>query len=296
MITIRQLEIFAAVTRNGSFRQAAESLGISPVAISEQIRLLEQRLGCDLFVRTPGGPVSLTTAGVRAEARVAALLADINDLIDEIGSFERTGRRVINVALHGFLMRTMHDKVITFNDSHQDVEVRLSLDEQRSQVLLDKVNDRRLDLAYFYTYDETEAPGTSFVRDEPLAIFVGPEHPLTGVKQVQAGALNEYARVCLSSSNPLRQAVDRALGAVGAGGGRLDVESDDFGLLLHSVIRNRGFICGFLESADELRPHGLVPIELEPALPPLQVRLASRRSATYDLTLRALIAAIGEAV
>lgn len=58
------LRAFEAAARHMSFKDAADELGVTPTAISHQIRLLEAFCGCDLFRRRPR-PLTLTTAGER---------------------------------------------------------------------------------------------------------------------------------------------------------------------------------------------------------------------------------------
>ncbi len=59
-----ELRAFEAAARHLSFKKAAAELGVTPTAISDQIRLLEQYCGRALFRRTPR-PVSLTETGAR---------------------------------------------------------------------------------------------------------------------------------------------------------------------------------------------------------------------------------------
>jgi LysR family glycine cleavage system transcriptional activator len=58
------LRAFEAAARHLSFKKAAAELGVTPTAISHQIRLLEQYCGRALFRRRPR-PLSLTEAGAR---------------------------------------------------------------------------------------------------------------------------------------------------------------------------------------------------------------------------------------
>ena len=57
-----QLKYFVAAAESRSFTKAAEQFYISQTAITQQIRLLEEMLGCPLFDRSTR-PVSLTSAG-----------------------------------------------------------------------------------------------------------------------------------------------------------------------------------------------------------------------------------------
>lgn len=59
-----ELSAFDAAARHLSFKLAAVELGVTPTAISHQIRLLERYCGCRLFRRRPR-PLSLTQEGAR---------------------------------------------------------------------------------------------------------------------------------------------------------------------------------------------------------------------------------------
>lgn len=64
-----ELRAFDAAARHLSFKKAAAELGVTPTAISHQIRLLERYCGRALFRRRPR-PLSLTDAGARLSPAV----------------------------------------------------------------------------------------------------------------------------------------------------------------------------------------------------------------------------------
>ncbi|WP_043284280.1 LysR family transcriptional regulator [Paraburkholderia oxyphila] len=71
--TVRQgaldgVEAFLSVARHRSFRKAAAELGVTPSAISQAVRVLEERIGAALFTRTTRS-VGLTEAGERFLSR-----------------------------------------------------------------------------------------------------------------------------------------------------------------------------------------------------------------------------------
>lgn len=70
------LVVFVAVAREGNFTRAAARLGVSPSAVSQTLRGLEERLGVRLLTRTTRS-VTRTEAGER-------LLRDIAPLLDQI--------------------------------------------------------------------------------------------------------------------------------------------------------------------------------------------------------------------
>src|SRR5688500_7193491 len=104
-VEVRHLAALEAVAREGSFGRAAEALGYTQSAISQQIQTLERIVGERLLER-PGGPraVSLTEAGQlllrHAEAivsRLHAAQADMTALVEgqagslRIGTFPSVG-------------------------------------------------------------------------------------------------------------------------------------------------------------------------------------------------------------
>jgi LysR family transcriptional regulator, glycine cleavage system transcriptional activator len=86
LIELRALE---AAARHLSFKQAAAELGVTPTAISHQIRLLEQYCGRALFRRRPR-PLSLTDAG----ARLFPVVRDsLEAIAAELGAIRRRDDR-----------------------------------------------------------------------------------------------------------------------------------------------------------------------------------------------------------
>jgi LysR family transcriptional regulator (chromosome initiation inhibitor) len=63
MFDYDQLAALAAVVRTGSFDRAAQQLGVTPSAVSQRLKLLEERVGAALVVR--GQPNVATPAGAR---------------------------------------------------------------------------------------------------------------------------------------------------------------------------------------------------------------------------------------
>jgi LysR family glycine cleavage system transcriptional activator len=80
------LRAFEAAARKLSFKDAAEELGLTPTAISHQVRLLEDHCGVKLFRRRPR-PLALTPAG---EKLLPALRAGFDTFAAALSSIGRT--------------------------------------------------------------------------------------------------------------------------------------------------------------------------------------------------------------
>lgn len=117
--------MFLAVADCQGFRAAARQLGITPSAVSQGIRSLEERVGAPLFSRTTRS-VRLTEAGERLLAHARPAVDMLTAGLDAAGNLggEITGRLRINVprpTLPLLVNRLLPD----FLDAHPNVELEL---------------------------------------------------------------------------------------------------------------------------------------------------------------------------
>jgi DNA-binding transcriptional LysR family regulator len=80
-----ELSAFAAIVEHGSFARAAAQLGISPSALSQSIRSLEERMGVRLLNRTTRS-VSPTGAGSRLISRLGPALKELDAAVLDVGN------------------------------------------------------------------------------------------------------------------------------------------------------------------------------------------------------------------
>lgn len=86
--SLHSLRAFEGAARHRHFAHAADELGLTPTAISHQVRQLEEVLGLKLFHRYPR-PIRLTEAGARlfpvlrdSLDRIAAALTQLTDSVE----------------------------------------------------------------------------------------------------------------------------------------------------------------------------------------------------------------------
>jgi DNA-binding transcriptional LysR family regulator len=91
-LSLRHLQALRAVSEHGSYRRAAQALGYSQAAITQQIGALERILGERVFDRHPGPrPVTLNAVGQEVLAAAAEML-DRAELLDARVAALRDGR------------------------------------------------------------------------------------------------------------------------------------------------------------------------------------------------------------
>jgi DNA-binding transcriptional LysR family regulator len=85
-ITLKQLRALVAINDNGSLTAAAETLGLTPPAVSTQLRLLEENLGSRLVMRGNDGKTSLTSSGQQVLTSVRQVEATLTSCYDRVKS------------------------------------------------------------------------------------------------------------------------------------------------------------------------------------------------------------------
>ncbi len=285
MMTIRQMRIFTAAARSGSFRACAEDLGLSQVVISTHIRAIEKHLGIALFERRSGLAAELTERGRHAHERMAAILADIDDLGRELA--EPRGRRVLRFTTYSFLLLKNEDRLDVFRNGHPNVDLVIDIQPPDTAALANRVQRGDVDCACFFALDASDVPQSRLIGTTELAIYVGSGHPLASVRGVTGEMLCDHPRIALPPSDPQRTLTDRALAAIDGAAPQIAMETDALALMLHTVRRNSAWICMFAETIDDNFP-GLRRLDLARPLPPVEVRLLTRPSARHDPALRDL--------
>jgi len=95
MLDYAYLSAVSTIVREGSFERAARSLNVTPSAISQRIKQLEERLGCVLIVR--GQPCTATETGrllCRHVERVSMLEQDLRTALPRVAPSGMDGGRV----------------------------------------------------------------------------------------------------------------------------------------------------------------------------------------------------------
>jgi LysR family transcriptional regulator, glycine cleavage system transcriptional activator len=118
------LKAFEAAARHNSLTVAADELNVSQVAVSRQVRVLEDYLGVTLFRRLNRG-IELTKEGIALYAGVANAFQSIETATRQVS---RRGQRNI-LAIRSYVTfshRWLMPRLSAFHDEHPRVEVRIS--------------------------------------------------------------------------------------------------------------------------------------------------------------------------
>lgn len=135
-LPLQALRTFVEVGQRGSIKAAAQALHVTSGAVSQQIRLLEDRLGMALFTRHRQG-VRFTEAGARVHPLLLEAFAQIDTAVSTLHTLkDRQTLTVSTVAT--FAASWLVPRLGRFNQLHPHIEVRV----EATSNLVDLRHDR----------------------------------------------------------------------------------------------------------------------------------------------------------
>jgi LysR family transcriptional regulator, chromosome initiation inhibitor len=130
MLDYAALSALAAVIREGSFERAAQALFVTPSAVSQRIRSLEERVGSALVVR--GQPCRATDTGRRLcqhVDRVRLLEQELQSALPTLAP-EGLARVALPIAVNADSLATWFAPAVTAYAANAPVLVELMVDDQ----------------------------------------------------------------------------------------------------------------------------------------------------------------------
>lgn len=135
---LQALRAFTEVGRHGSIKLAAQALGVTSGAVSQQIRLLEDRLGVTLFVRSHH-KMSLSEAGDQV---YPVLLTAFDQIEQAMHTLEATKqRKTLTIStVPSFAASWLIPRLANFKQRHPDIEIRVEASPTLVDLRRDKVD------------------------------------------------------------------------------------------------------------------------------------------------------------
>jgi DNA-binding transcriptional LysR family regulator len=191
----RQLAALVAVVETGTFGAAADELGYTQSAVSQQVAALERVAGASLLVR-PGGPrrVSLTPAGEALVVHARAVLARLQAARTDLDAISAGDRGTLRVGT----MQSVGTKVLPwllkrFRAARPGVTLSPHETFDHAE-LVDAVESGRFDLS-FAPLPVREGPfAVRRVLDDPFVLVAPADAEVAGARSV---SLRQAARLPL---------------------------------------------------------------------------------------------------
>jgi DNA-binding transcriptional LysR family regulator len=209
----RQLAAFCAVVERKSFSEAAERLGVTQPAVSQQIRSLEERVGQQLLDRS-GRRVEPTEAGSRLYRSAQRLLTLERQLLEEVaGEAEGPLRGQLAIGASTGPGGTVVPVLLCeFAEANPDVTIDLTISD--TQTIVDRVARRELELGIVGATPRNRSVAYEpFFRDE-VVLVCPPGHAFAG-KTVSLDDLRGERLIVMQEGAGVRQVIEDELREAG---------------------------------------------------------------------------------
>jgi DNA-binding transcriptional LysR family regulator len=204
--TFRQLEIFEAIARHGSFTRAADTLHLTQPTVSMQIRKLTDTVGVPL-VEQIGKKIVLTDAGQDLALTVREIFAILDRYemrVAERRGMKRGRLRLVAITTASYFAPRLLGE---FGRRYPGIEVSLRV-TNREQVLASIAEN--LDDLYILGQppEDIDVVATAFM-DNPLIAIAAPDHPLARDTAIPLARLATEPWLMREAGSGTRKAIER---------------------------------------------------------------------------------------
>lgn len=206
-MNLRDLQYLVALAELNSFSQAADRCCVSQPTLSNQIRKLEETLGVTLFERT-NKRVMITETGEQIVVHARRILAEVDGMqeLAQLSHDPLAGRLRLGAfpTLSSYLLPGLVPRITAALP-----RIKLVLVEEKTQVLIDRLNRGELDAAFLaLPVQDPKLVECPLFYDE-FMLAVPPSHALAGHERINQSVLAGESLLLLEEGHCLRdQALD----------------------------------------------------------------------------------------
>ena len=255
--TLRQLQLFEAIVRLGSFTRAAEELFLTQPTVSMQIKKLADSMGLPLFEHV-GRNVSPTEAGLELYEscrRIFETLANLEMKLADLKGIKRGRLRlgVITTAKY-FAPEILGE----FCQQYPGIEVALKVSNRDR--IIERINANEDDLYIMgqAPSDQSDIEAFPFAPN-PLVVMAPRNHPLVGKKKIALSQIMEEPFILREPGSGIRDATLRMFDEFG-GRPHVRMELGSNEAIKHAIVGGLGLSVLSLHTLALEGPDGPVAI------------------------------------
>ncbi len=165
---IRQLKTFIAIAEHGTFAKAADAVGLTPSAVSQQVQALENEVRAELFDRSTR-PITLNSQGLQMLEAAHGLVRSADNIVDAISGRAIGGTFTIG-SVRSSALSLIPRAIVELKNDFPDLKIKLHV--ANTDELINDVVTGRLDSAMVaeYSGDPAALRWSPFLA-EPLFVI-----------------------------------------------------------------------------------------------------------------------------
>ncbi len=210
-LDLNLLVVFDALMRKRNVTHAAQDIGLSQPAFSNALSRLRERLGDELFVRSPSG-MRPTAWALELSGPIKAALSGIEDALDGASFNPETSRRSFTIATEDYGLMTLIPPLLArIRKAAPELSIRTITASIHSGEYLDT---QAADVALISWPDPPNRFVSEPLLDGDWVCVMRPDHPLAGTPLDLDGYANARHLLVSTRSEPTGW-VDDVLGEIG---------------------------------------------------------------------------------
>lgn len=206
-ITLRQIEVFAAIARSENVSRAAEALAMSQSAASSALVELERQFDCPLFDRI-GKSLRLNTTGRGLLPQAENLLARAAEIEGFLAGGQLGPLAVGATMTIGNYLATL----IAAEYLKRHPESTLQLSVHNTATIVEQLAHHQLDLGLIEGQCRHPELTAEAWLDDELVVFAAPSHRLAQAGTATLGELGGEMWIVRESGSGTRETFDQAFG------------------------------------------------------------------------------------
>lgn len=283
-VSLRQLELFAALPNFTTLSAAATHLHISESALSQAVTSLERAVGEQLCVRRKARGLTLTPMGQEFAKRARKIIADTQELVLNAGQDQELRGPVKLGCYSSFATNVVPELLEGFPKRYPGVSIEIMVGT--NEELLSGLQAGRLDVALVYDVALPLGYRRRRIYATELQVHLHPDHPLAAAETVDLADLADEPFIQYDATPGIRN----DLAAFAARGLEPRIETRVAQIDLVEALVGRGVGYGLLMSRPNALPMSVEgrPVVIRPFDPPVSVsNVVGIWPADMELTTRA---------
>lgn len=138
-VSFSALRTFVEVGRHGSIKRAAQHLNVTPGAVSQQVKVLEERFGVQLLERG-NREIRLSQAGLQLFGEIAPGFDQIEFAVERLDDRRPGPRSLVVSTTPSFAACWLAPRLGSFTAMHPDIEVRIETSVQLADMRQGRVD------------------------------------------------------------------------------------------------------------------------------------------------------------
>lgn len=205
-LTLRQLQIFEAIVRLGSFTKAAEELFLTQPTVSMQIKKLNETIGLPLFTQV-GRKTRPTEVGEDLYDACKNIFTTLHNLETSVANFKGLRRGYLRLGVITTAKYFAPEILGAFCQEYPGIDVALKVTNRER--VLERINQGEDDVYILGQLPEDDGLVSIPFAPNPLVVVASKDHPLASERNISLERLAEEPLILREPGSGIRDAAMR---------------------------------------------------------------------------------------